>query len=213
LAFEDEWADVVSRDFTSQELADICNNSEFVFGDCSQPINVIIDLRPRNLAVVAVNGLDFNLQYGFKTRIGRWSLNGGGTLVFHYDRQVTDKAPRVDVVDTVGNQLALRARGGIDWSSGRWRAGATVNYVGDYRDRRTSPATRIGDWTTVDAHLSYSIPKGSNLTDGIEVSLGIVNLFNKRPPFVDQALSGIGYDAANANLIGRLASFQLRKSW
>jgi len=44
----------------------------------------------------------------------------------------------------------------------------------------------------------------------LTVSANIINLFNKQPPFVDQA---IGYDPANADPRGRILGIEIAKAW
>jgi outer membrane receptor protein involved in Fe transport len=48
--------------------------------------------------------------------------------------------------------------------------------------------------------------------DRANVSLHVRNLFDTDPPFVDN-INGIGYDAINANPMGRFLALQLTKAW
>ena len=40
-----------------------------------------------------------------------------------------------------------------------------------------------------------------------------INLFNKSPPFLNNAVAQLGYDQENADPSGRLVSLQVRKNW
>jgi outer membrane receptor protein involved in Fe transport len=46
-----------------------------------------------------------------------------------------------------------------------------------------------------------------------QFALNVQNLFNVNPPFLNNSAVGIGYDQENADLYGRLASFEIRKRW
>jgi hypothetical protein len=48
--------------------------------------------------------------------------------------------------------------------------------------------------------------------DHVTIDLNTQNLFDKRPPFVNNAL-GVGYDPENADLLGRFISVGIRKDW
>nr|WP_246371140.1 TonB-dependent receptor [Phenylobacterium haematophilum] len=48
--------------------------------------------------------------------------------------------------------------------------------------------------------------------DGLSVALNVQNLFDSDPPFYDGP-TGIGYDPANADPLGRFVSLQLTKRW
>jgi iron complex outermembrane receptor protein len=65
--------------------------------------------------------------------------------------------------------------------------------------------------------LTYQITKdeGPSWSRGIRASLNVINLFDRDPPVVlTQAGSGYAaYDASNANVYGRYASFQITKDF
>ena len=53
---------------------------------------------------------------------------------------------------------------------------------------------------------------GLPVAKGLSLTLNVLNLLNEEPPFYD-APAGIGYDAANTNVLGRQVSLQLVKRW
>jgi iron complex outermembrane recepter protein len=49
-----------------------------------------------------------------------------------------------------------------------------------------------------------------------QFDIGMINAFNRRPPFVnqfDRDSGTLGYDPANANILGRMVSIQAVKRW
>jgi iron complex outermembrane receptor protein len=68
----------------------------------------------------------------------------------------------------------------------------------------------------MDVRLSYQIDDKVHGLGGTTVSLGVVNLFDRRPPFVNIAQSsngGGGFDPTLTNPIGRIVSLSLDKTF
>jgi iron complex outermembrane receptor protein len=86
--------------------------------------------------------------------------------------------------------------------------GLTIDHVGGYNDR-LRPQRQVGSWTRVNANVSYRLA-GASGSEGLELMLSGLNLFDAAPPFVDREL---GYDPANAEPLGRIVSFYVRKDW
>jgi len=205
LLLEDQWAAVIQRNPTTDEVNEICAQPNFI-GSCPANVAAIIDGRIRNLGSLRLRGLDVSLS-GRKA-LGFGVITGGLSVarMFEYGRAATSSAPRVNVVGTMGNTLDLRLRAslGIDW--GGWYARTAVNHANHYDD----PAhdTRIGSWTTVDVGAGYRWTKG--WFGGTTVQLSAVNLFDREPPFADGMN---GFDGANANQQGRSLSMEVSTSW
>lgn len=209
LQLESQWAQLITRDPTQEQIDAICNQPGFS-GSCLAPIAAIIDARQRNLAVVRVKGLDADLGYSFDTSYGRFGAALGGTYTFGYEQQVSKTSPAVDVVDTVGNPLQLRLRGNLSWSLRDWTVSAYVNHAGSYEDPASNPRRKVDSLTTLDLGVGYGITEGHGWLDGTRLTLSAVNVFDEAPPFVNTIQ---GYDALNGNLLGRTFSAQLTKRW
>jgi hypothetical protein len=131
-------------------------------------------------------------------------------------QQIGPTAPVVDLVDTVGNPPSLRLVGNLSWSAKGWTVQSTVNYTGAYRDPGSAPVRKIDSWTTLDFNIGYRVDGGSGWLANTQSNLGIINVFDQRPPFVNEfdLTSGtFGYDPANATLLGRAVSLQFVKRW
>ena len=105
-------------------------------------------------------------------------------------------------LNTIGRSLP-RNRGefALGWSGGRHALTGLVHYVDGYRNDRsgiTDPV--IGAQTTLD--LFYAL----NLRDGLELSLGVVNVADRDPPLAQFAL---GYDPVVHDPRGRVVSLGL----
>jgi outer membrane receptor protein involved in Fe transport len=217
LTQEQQFASLITRNPTQAQIDAICNSPYFDGGNCNQPIAAIDDSRTRNLSKLTTGGFDADLRYAILTDHGQWRAGLRGTYTFHYDNQLTATAPTFDVLNTVGNPLKLRLNGNLSWSLAGWTILTTVNYAGAYEDPGSIPTRRVDSWTTVDLNLGFRTASGDAWLADTELNLGVVNLFNQKPPFVNQygGFNGgaLGYDNSNATLIGRQISLQVVKAW
>jgi iron complex outermembrane recepter protein len=213
-------ASLITRNPTRAQLDSACKGiARFVSistGDCNDSITVIIDARFRNLARVKTHGVDLAINYAVDTSRGKWAFGLNGTYTFVQEQQITPTAPAFDFADTVGNPLKLRFATHLSWSFRRWTVLATVNHTGAYRDPGSVPARGVDSWTTIDLNLGYRFHGGQGWMADTRCNLGVINLFDRSPPFVNQfdLFSGsLGYDPANASLLGRQVSLQIVKQW
>jgi outer membrane receptor for ferrienterochelin and colicin len=185
-------------------------------GECAGPLAAILDGTVRNLSLSKTQGVDAEAHYSLPTSRGSWNFGLNGTYTFSFRKQITVTAPVVNVVDTVANPLKLRAVGTVGWSLGGWSTQATVNFTGAYRDTNSVPARAVDSWTTVDLSVGYRTGSKLSWLSDTDLHLGAINLFDKRPPFVNQYLFAAGvlaYDAANASILGRMVSLQATRKW
>lgn len=175
------------------------------------PLNsyrAIIDGRYVNTARVVVEGLDVDAGGSMDLLGGTMAANVGGAYLFRYAQQLTPTAPTRNLSSTVGYPARFKARSNVDWASGVFGATLSSTYVGSYRNTDFTPAPRVSSWLTFDLQLRVRVGEGRSLL----LSLDARNVFNRAPPFVNRS-TGIGYDPANADVLGRNMSFQVTKSW
>lgn len=211
---EDQWADLIQRDPTQQQIDALCGDAEFIGNptSCSATtIAAVVDLRRRNLGRVKVQGIDLSFVRPLSTTSwGEFGLGLEASYIMHYQVAVNKNSPLFDIVDTIGNALALRLRGALSWQRAQWSANLFVNYTDDYTDNLNSPQRSIASWTTLDLRLAYQVPAGAQWLEDVELSINAVNAFDKDPPFTN---SRAGYDSANADPIGRTIGARITKRW
>jgi iron complex outermembrane receptor protein len=216
LTQEAQLASLITRNPTQAQIAAVCTKPPLYGGDCNQPVAVILDGRWHNLATLKTRGVDVVLDYFLNTAWGKVSSSLNGTYTIYQRQQIVPTAPVFDVVDTVGNPSSLRLVGNLSWSLRGWTVKSTVNYTGAYRDPGSVPARKVDSWTTVDVNIGYRVNGGSGWLANTQFNLGINNALDQRPPFVNQfdLTSGtLGYDPANASLLGRQVSLLVVKRW
>ena len=169
----------------------------------------IVDGRLVNTGGLEVRGLDltgdYDLRLGERDHV---QFTAQATLLVDYLQQVTPRATPVSLLDTGGQPVSVRARGGATWTHGSFESTLTVNYTGGYHDVSGRP---VSSWTTADLQLLWR-PTTIRLLDRTSVALNILNLADSWPPFFN-APQGVGYDPANANPLGRVVSFQVTRRW
>lgn len=168
----------------------------------------IIEGRYVNTRKVVVEGLDADLRASSEMPGGTLSANIGVAYLFRYSQQLTPAAPTNELSSTVGYPTKLKARSSLDWSAAPFGITLSSTYVDSYKNTDFTPAPRVAAWLTFDLQVRATIG-GDN---GFTFSLDARNLFNRAPPFVNR-IGGIGYDAANADVLGRNVSVQVTKSW
>jgi outer membrane receptor protein involved in Fe transport len=216
---ESQWASVINRAPTASEITSICESPVFV-GSGSQcestPVAAIVDLRVRNMAKTRVRGVDLKLDQTIRApHLGRFDFGLNGGYVFSFRQATSDSVSLRDVANTVGNPLAFRMRGTLDWNQRDWDqpgfgASAIIDHVGAYSNPTGGMRTSVGSLTTLDLRLSYRTARGNGPFDSLEFGLNGANVLNESPPFVDNV---VGYDPANTEPYGRVLSLTIQKSW
>ena len=172
-----------------------------------------IDFRNINISRQDIEGLD--LLFDKKSHLSAFDVDEffNGTYL-QLRNQITDAVPEQELAGTVFNPPRMRVRGGATVARDGWSGTATVNYTGRESNNLVAGSPTVASWTTIDAQLAYVVPKDEPLS-GIRVSLSVINLFDRNPPYLAYNASRIGfnYDVANATPLGRFVTLQLQKSW
>ncbi|WP_307088393.1 TonB-dependent receptor plug domain-containing protein [Sphingomonas faeni] len=170
----------------------------------------IIDTRFANTSSLKVSGVDAEL--GLMRRLGesRLGVNLSATWLFRYSERLTPQSRPVDRLNTLGYPADLRLRGTADVTRGSLSVFVAGNFVGGYKDDASTPNRRIAAFMTADLNVGY-VP-GAGPLKGCQFSVGVENVFDADPPFVDRA-NGLGFDAANASPFGRIIAVEMKRSW
>jgi iron complex outermembrane receptor protein len=215
---EEQWAAAITRNPLQSDVIAICD-SAILRGSAAQckaaPVSAIIDYRMRNLASTRVKGLDLKIDRTLDTRHGNFNFGLDGGYIFSFEQAVSDSSPLINIVDTVGNPLALRLRGTAEWYQHAWDQrgfgiNVTVDHTGGYEDTGSQMSHGVSPLTTLDLRLSYRTARGMGSLSDIELGLNASNVFNQDPPFVNREA---GYDVINAEPYGRVVSFTIQKHW
>lgn len=168
----------------------------------------IVDNRYVNTAALRVRGLDASGSYTFDVGDAQVVLGGSLAYVLDYEQQVTPTSASFERAGVINFPVRFRGRFTADWTKDRLTLGGAFNYIGHYRD---TLGARIGDQPTFDLQARLAPATGGPLKD-VAILLNLRNVFDRAPPFYNNPV-GVGYDGANADVIGRFVSLQLTRTW
>jgi iron complex outermembrane receptor protein len=208
---------ILNRNPTAAQIQQLLAEPSYsnIFNVDPATIGAIFDGRYLNLSTVKTRGLDFRV--GHKGQIGESRFDTGvdGTYILTFDNQFTATAPTASILNTVYNPSALRLRGHALWTRGGLTTGIYLNFVNAYTNDQITPYEHVASWTTADAIASYEFAATGGASRGLSLSLSVVNLAGRDPPYVLNPDTGnkLNYDGANANTLGRYFSLRLGKRW
>jgi iron complex outermembrane receptor protein len=183
--------------------------------DCAQyPAAAIVDIRRQNLESVHTEGIDLNTIYERTWLPGTFRFRLDGTYLFDFTQKSGPDAPAAQLLDTQNNPINIKVRGTVSWQQRHWGAAVGINFQNHYTDTGSDPNRSVSSYTTFDAQLRYEpAPLSTGFLQNTLVELNAINVFNVSPPFLNNAIAGIGYDQENADPYGRMLSLQVRKAW
>jgi iron complex outermembrane receptor protein len=135
----------------------------------------------QNIGDLNTSGLDFDIQYGMETGIGKIDISYVLNYVLEFEelRPSADGGQRVSLTEGDFEQPKMRWTLSSGWKKDAMGASVAINFIDSFKGDADSG---FGDKTvdsmmTVDAVFNYSMSENTTLT------LGATNLFNEEPPF------------------------------
>ena len=143
---------------------------------------------------------------------GQLKLGLLATDLFEFSRSDLPGGPLQNLLSTANQPIDLRWRGSASWDYRGLGIVGVLNYTDSYRQFITDTKRTIPSWTTLDLGLTFELGD-STAGSGTLLRLNVENVFNRAPPFVNNAAAGIGYDQENGDLLGRLLSISVKYRW
>ena len=155
-----------------------------------------------NLGAVKTSGVDVSLDYKFpNTPYGQFGLGLQGTYVSRYDYQTTIGGSYTDNVGAYeGSGMIARWKHVLSgtWNLGAYRASLVNRFTSGYDDADPETHSRVASYTLWDISGGYTFNKT------LDLDAGIKNMFDRNPPFSNQAYNfQSGYDPRYADPMGR----------
>lgn len=162
---------------------------------------------PINISQLETDGVDFQGRYEFPSPVsGKITLRVDTSFTNHF---LTRTLPSSQLVDTAGAGGPIRWRGfgAATWEGRRTSVTVTGRYVGHYSAATTRPTAafpaatgydggRIPAFLHWDIQASYSFPNAMsdvrwrNWLSGTKITVGVLNVLNKKPTFVSDPQAG-----------------------
>lgn len=171
-----------------------------------------------NLASSRESGINASISFSHDLpTAGKLQYSASTTYLIENSFKSESAVPPVELINVIYQPVSLRLRGGVNWSFKDFGSSLTVNYAKGYKNPDFTPADPIGSWFTTDLQVTYKTSAdGARAFKGTSVALSCQNLFDRDPPRVvvpPGAGVNIGYDASNANTLGRILTLRVRKQW
>jgi iron complex outermembrane receptor protein len=205
---------VIQRNPSAATVAQIIATYPLSAGVLPTTWTLFADGRNYNLGRSQTNGVDFQATSRLSTqRMGDFLLGLNGTVLTKYKVAQTPAGAMVDQLNNIYNPLKFKARAMLGWAMGPWQTNVTLTHLNAYNNNLTTPVQKVSASNTIDARVAYAFESDGLLKDAT-VAIGAVNLFDKKPPFVNVAQSpngGGGFDPTLTSPIGRIISISLDK--
>jgi iron complex outermembrane receptor protein len=179
------------------------------------PVTNVLDTYA-NIGKVDVAGTDMDAAYAWRGFLGRWVASVGATQTNEYQVVLT---PGAAPQDRLGRRFIdywaprWKSRTSLSLDAGSWSLGLTGRYLGQYKDAGTS-SRRLGAYWVEDLaaslDLKSSFPGLAASVKAASLSLGIANLTNRQPQFVETAPY---YDVTQTDWRGRYVSTKVSIYW
>ncbi len=176
---------------------------------------LFIDGSNKNLGKTVARGIDFQASTRFPTDDwGTFNVGVSGTIFTKYMVALTPASTPESQLNNIFNPQRFKGRLSGAWYSGSWSASTFINYQNAYKNNLVAPVQEVASFTSVDARIAYDLSAMGGMAKDATLALGVTNLFDRKPPFVNIAQSnngGGGFDPTTTNPVGRIISLSLNK--
>lgn len=211
-------APYVSRAIDPTQIQAIFASPSFAqdfVGSGAAGVRATFDDELTNIVRSLEEGLEASVCYSTGDRPNQLSAFLIGNYLLRDIYRLTPGAPMASLANNIGQMPNLRARGGVTGSWNRWRATLNVNYTNGYHNALVTPQQPVRSWTTADFQLAWQLPVP--IAPDLRLIFNARNVLNTRPPWVSVpagiSLRPVGFDAANASVLGRMLSMELSVTW
>lgn len=185
------------------------------FGPNPQNVTTyLFDDRYTNAGLVRTSGVDLTAGYKVDWLGGVLNLGLNANRIAKIDTAFSPGAPSVDLLGTTGNPARSRFRATAAYRRSGWDAAVGINYTSSYTDTTGPTPTGISSYLTMDSTVRYTVQSGaSSILNNSSITLSVVNLLDRNPPYIQSTYIGGHYDSANADPLGRLIALEISKRW
>lgn len=194
-------------------LGNLAKYGNLVHRTASNKID-FIDLVKENRGQQRISGLDLGAALsGLKTAVGQFGLRLNGTLTLKSEQQTGDGDPFVSNLGVFINDGVVqrwRHTLSLDWGQGPFSATLSNSYLSAYDDQHVigKEDRRVGSYSL------WNLSAGWEATQSLTLRAGVQNLFDKSPPFSQQAWFFLsGYDPSYTDPRGRFAYVSAKYSF
>lgn len=211
----------VTRSPSPELIEEILSGGDYFVNATGAPLDpatvvAVIDNSSVNAGRQTARGVDILAAY--ESRLGqgddRIALMANVSHLVS-ERQITATQPELPLAGILFNPPRWRGRASASWTRGGLTFTGVANYTGELADTRFSPAAELPDQVRFDLVARYRTGEQSSpWLRGLDLTLGIENVFDAEPPPIFTSLVGdTPYDSTNYAPLGRVISLSVAKSW
>jgi iron complex outermembrane recepter protein len=183
---------------------------------------ISVDESYLNAGTLDTSGVDLSVNGSIVGPAGEFQGLLSTTWVASYESADFPESPLVDkigVASLTGTIPRCKAVATLAWSKGGIGVSGTAKYTCPYDDADftgTRTGLQVDPPVTLDVQLNLNFTSiglaRSNLTDGLSLRAGVINLFDEKTPFSSVAFRN-GFDSTQADIRGRFAYMRVAKSF
>jgi outer membrane receptor protein involved in Fe transport len=163
----------------------------------------------QNVASTKVEGYDYSIAYGFKTEdmlgkdYGDFALRLDATWMYQFASQGLPFQQYVQFANTITNATPeWKANGSVRWTYDKFSFGWSTLYYGSMiasqaQQKGVLDPYKTGDYFRHDARVTYKY------NDDITLRAGVINVFDKNPPYIPEVFTGTGTGSSQYDNRGR----------
>ncbi|MBU1375718.1 MAG: TonB-dependent receptor [Alphaproteobacteria bacterium] len=205
LCYDDTTQSVASNPFCTQIQRDPTGtNGGAVPGGVIQVLQV-----NQNVASTKVEGYDYSVSYGFHTEdvfgkdYGDIAMRVDATWMYKFVTQGLPGQAFVQLANTITNATPeWKGNASIRWSYDKISLGWSTVYFGSMIANQAQQAGVLDPYKTGD-YFRHDIRGTYKLNDDITFRAGVVNVFDKNPPYLPETFQGTGTGSSQYDNRGR----------
>lgn len=163
----------------------------------------------QNVASTKVEGYDYAVSYGFRTEdvfgadYGDIAMRVDATWMYQFAQQGLPGQAFTQFANTITNATPeWKGNASVRWSKDKLSLGWSTIYIGSMIASQVQQAGvldpyKTGDYFRHDARMTY------RLNDDVTFRAGVVNVFDKNPPFLPEVFTGTGTGSSQYDNRGR----------
>jgi outer membrane receptor protein involved in Fe transport len=150
-----------------------------------------------------IKALDVELEWIAPAgALGSFRLYGRGTWQPPLKRRVSQSEPWFEDGDDIDGPLVVRGHGGVEWTQGTTTIGVNAQFFSSYRaaygvsvseSGSNAEIRRFQGRDRIPSQAYFDLSVRHRLSSALELSAGVINLFDNSPPIVAERFNLFGY--------------------
>jgi iron complex outermembrane receptor protein len=168
-----------------------------------------VTLVNQNVASTKVEGWDYSISYGFQTEdvmgadYGAIAMRLDATWMYKFVQQGLPGQAFVQFANTITNATPeWKANASVRWTYDKYSFTWSTLYFGSMIASQTQQAGVLDPFKTGD-YFRHDLRVGYKLNDDMSFRAGVINVFDKYPPYLPETFAGTGTGSSQYDNRGR----------